>query len=599
MGMLLLGGLLVVAPVLIWPAVDVGYRWAMRRALLAPAAPTPELGDESPAVVNMLVHQGRVTIDAAEATLLDLASRGILELWAADGSAARTVVHVRQPDPPALTRYEAVVLDRVRQRAIDGSVPLSALAFKDDKEARTFLREFGQYVVGGATVRGLVEPTRGRYLVLVLAAVVVPALWLVAVLRWFPVLLLYLGPIGVAASVMYHRIRDRSGDQRRRWRLSAAGRERAAHWLGVRQWLRGFPSFADLPPAAVAVWDRYIAYGAALDATPGTSETIELGFDRKPRLWSSYGGQWRSIKVRTATWPAARIAMLHPVFLVNELVVLLVVGCGPFATIFGLAHRLVVSCLAVLLPLAYMAVRRLVDAVRPARVTGMVLQVRYVARWLRPMGQDPRALVIDEGRGDRLSEWLLYDRTVVLPGDVVQATAGRWHRRLKRFVIMSHAPTVPVATRIPAVAPGPTVPAVPALRPPATYPEPAHGGTWIAGVLRDDELSRMLGVPVQATAAGSSVTFVSTADGQPILRLEVRDRTADPQNWSTHPAGWAMRGIGDEAYCGPGWAVARSGPDVIRADGWPPSFPQAPAEVLQTVLSRWHERPQPVVRTEL
>jgi len=47
-------------------------------------------------------------------------------------------------------------------------------------------------------------------------------------------------------------------------RLSRLGRQRAAHWPGVRDWLAAYPTFADLPPAAAAIWDQYLAYGAAL-----------------------------------------------------------------------------------------------------------------------------------------------------------------------------------------------------------------------------------------------------------------------------------------------------------------------------------------------
>ena len=46
-------------------------------------------------------------------------------------------------------------------------------------------------------------------------------------------------------------------------RLTPLGRKVTAHWLGVAEWLRRHEPLRDLPPAAVAVWDRYLAYGAA------------------------------------------------------------------------------------------------------------------------------------------------------------------------------------------------------------------------------------------------------------------------------------------------------------------------------------------------
>lgn len=182
-----------------------------------------------------------------------------------------------------------------------------------------------------------------------------------------------------------------------RWQLTPAGRAWAAHWLGVRDWLRGFPTFADLPPAAITVWDRYLAYGATLDATPSTSGTINLGYDWKHRLWSSYGGQWRRVTVQTKTWAAIRLALLQPRALIPELVLAFywcLVGpfflaIFPFGSVVYRAVRLLPNPFAlfpvVALPVAgYLVVRRLVDKVRPVRVVGVVLHVRYVGQRFSP-----------------------------------------------------------------------------------------------------------------------------------------------------------------------------------------------------------------------
>src|SRR5205085_10376830 len=118
-------------------------------------------------------------------------------------------------------------------------------------------------------------------------------------------------PVAAMTVLAWRWMRGRMWELHPRWQLTPAGRARAAHWLGVRDWLRGFPTFADLPPAAVAVWDRYLAYGAALDATPATSATIDLGYDWKHGLWSVYG-PWRPVRVRTRTWAAIRLALSQP-----------------------------------------------------------------------------------------------------------------------------------------------------------------------------------------------------------------------------------------------------------------------------------------------
>ena len=87
-------------------------------------------------------------------------------------------------------------------------------------------------------------------------------------------------------------------------RDTAAGRAVAARWLGLKTWLRNTAAFADLPPAAVAVWDRYLAYGDALGATRVASAVIDLGMGNRKRVWSSFGGTWHRVRVRYPRfWP--------------------------------------------------------------------------------------------------------------------------------------------------------------------------------------------------------------------------------------------------------------------------------------------------------
>src|SRR5262249_53648756 len=66
-------------------------------------------------------------------------------------------------------------------------------------------------------------------------------------------------------------------------RSTPAGREAASRWLGVKSFLRGHSAFADLPPASVAVWDRYLGYGAALGVTRVASTVIDLGMGNRRR----------------------------------------------------------------------------------------------------------------------------------------------------------------------------------------------------------------------------------------------------------------------------------------------------------------------------
>jgi len=60
--------------------------------------------------------------------------------------------------------------------------------------------------------------------------------------------------------------------------LTPKGREVASRWLGVRAFIHGTGSLDDLPPAAVTVWDRYLAYGAAMDLSETAVEGLLMHF---------------------------------------------------------------------------------------------------------------------------------------------------------------------------------------------------------------------------------------------------------------------------------------------------------------------------------
>ena len=60
--------------------------------------------------------------------------------------------------------------------------------------------------------------------------------------------------------------------------LTPTGREVASRWLGVRAFVAGTGSLDHLPPAAVEVWDRYLAYGAAMDLSEVAVEGLLMHF---------------------------------------------------------------------------------------------------------------------------------------------------------------------------------------------------------------------------------------------------------------------------------------------------------------------------------
>ncbi len=81
-------------------------------------------------------------------------------------------------------------------------------------------------------------------------------------------------------------------------RDTSAGLACAGRWLGLRENLLADGTFPSLPPTAVAIWDRYLAYAVALGVAATTERSIPLGAESDTEAWSSVGGRWRIVRVR-------------------------------------------------------------------------------------------------------------------------------------------------------------------------------------------------------------------------------------------------------------------------------------------------------------
>jgi hypothetical protein len=235
-------------------------RHRLHRAQMAgPAGPsTMELRGEPPAVVNLLVHELDLTGDALAATLLDLAARDHLEIVELSPEENLVIPHRRAGDP--LGMFEQQVLAVVEAAAFGqphATIPAIAAGLNPNS-ARTWFG-FRSAVMADARQRGLVGPARTDtkaswpFLFAAFPAVglfvAVPQLWLATPFVF--------APLGVAGIILLVRGRTTV--------LTDEGRRAARHWLGVRTFIADHGNFDDLPPAAVEVWDRYLAYGAAMD----------------------------------------------------------------------------------------------------------------------------------------------------------------------------------------------------------------------------------------------------------------------------------------------------------------------------------------------
>ncbi|WP_438296026.1 DUF2207 family protein [Streptomyces sp. HUAS TT7] len=270
---------------------------ATRNGMVETGPATQEFGPdpESPAVVTLLANRWRSVDRAAAATLLDLAARGLIEVRQPDDDPAHSTVHVTGKDAGPLMPYERRVLDRVVERAGDAGAPIGAIAFRAEERAKSWNSELRQEIVAEARLRGL---SRARFAP-PLATALYGTAFAPGVL--FSVAVVSGGHgirgallIGAAPAVALMWLLARVLGER----ATPRGLERAGHWAGVAAWLHAHEEFAQLPPAAVTVWDRYLGYGTALGVTSRAGRL--LGFDAgdKRKVWSAYGGTWRPVRIR-------------------------------------------------------------------------------------------------------------------------------------------------------------------------------------------------------------------------------------------------------------------------------------------------------------
>ena len=268
-----------------------------------PGPATMELGDEPPAVVDLVTDDFEVTTEAVPATLLDLAARGWLTIEEAGPGTVECWVARSEP-ADELAAYERRVLDHVRALAIDGRVPAQALTTGPGAVSARWWRDFTDEVIQDAQQRGLCQPRWSRWLrgVLGLFSTVgflaMAAGWYVADYSDLDdtpdavFLGVATGLVLLLGSVSSRLVTSRSQ------RPLPAGLEAGSRWLGVRRFMVDHGDFARYPAAAVAIWDRYLAHAAALDLAPLAVEQLPLGAEDPRHAYSSVTGAWRKVTVR-------------------------------------------------------------------------------------------------------------------------------------------------------------------------------------------------------------------------------------------------------------------------------------------------------------
>jgi hypothetical protein len=570
-----------------------------------PAPATQDLGPEPPAVVSLLANGWEVTEDAVESTLLDLGARKFYEFRQPANDPMQTTIHVTPRSDATLaelTPYERSVYERVTGLAANGLVPLTALTFRDEARAKSWWKTVRGTIVADARARGLSQRRFGPAVLGVLSAVAFAAAVGLAYVVWHiahrdPHPSSDDSPLGAAigAGLFAFVILGAFGGRDIGERDTAEGRAVAARWLGLKQFLRGNDGFADLPPASVAVWDRYLGYGAALGATRVSSAVIDMGMGNRHRVWSSFGGTWHRVRVRYPHfWPRyghpwgkltfrailagligtalARywepgLDRLSTVdFVHGHLYDTVSTLIGPIG--YGLGIVLIVYA-------AYALIRILIDAFLPKRITGQVLWLRV---WRSSGGGENNPSVpwlyyaaIDDGHGDRTRAWGMpadLERGCDT-GDTISVTVRRWSRRVVSLEIRQRGSAGFTRSAV-------DLPEPPANLGTSSASAPAGVGVLAAAiglsagavaatsVLTVDEVSQAFGgraiaQPTPTLPFGGSQAMFRL-DGRSTLMVQVMSgRLVERIFARAERKGQAVPGCGDGAWLDGNRAVARVG----------------------------------------
>jgi hypothetical protein len=219
--------------------------------------------------------------------------------------------------------------------------------------------------------------------------------------------------------------------------------EAASRWLGVRAELTENPVFATHSPLQVELWDRLLAYGAALGVASGASRPLPMGVESDTHAWSAYGGTWRRVRVSYPRyWPPGwgadpTVALLVGLALAAGAAVLLYFS-GPSlldAGVFG-AVPFAAACIAIVLGASVVVVAA-GDWRASVEVTGPILR-------LRALGDDESRryyLAVDDGESQTIRAWRVkWERYEGLDqGDVITARLTR-NLCCVRWIIRAETP---------------------------------------------------------------------------------------------------------------------------------------------------------------
>jgi hypothetical protein len=176
------------------------------------------------------------------------------------------------------------------------------------------------------------------------------------------------------------------------------------------------PVFAEQPPIAVAIWERLLAYGAALGVAPAAIRPIPMGSEPENRAWSTYGGRWHQVDVRYRHGPQWG---QHPGWALLSRLAVAAFGAfflwlaGPALTdalddADDIGRWILIGAIAVPVVIAvgggYLALRATLDLFSVREVTGEIVRLREAR-----LKEDSytRYVAVDDGTCREVRAWVV------------------------------------------------------------------------------------------------------------------------------------------------------------------------------------------------
>jgi hypothetical protein len=373
-----------------------------RPAVRAGAAdPGPGLASARPALVNLSVTLGRLNRAAYPATILDLAAGGYLTISERVPGQLWCEVPPFSPPGTGLARSERLVLTGAWALAGGRGAPFEALADSCASDVRGRWDPFERAVRGEGRRAGITRPRlpAAARLVLYAGAGVVGAAAFAAVYGrshsglWAPSAAAFFAFAVLASWARSVGRRDRltaHGSALGAWAARAAGDIAAA----------GGPP--GLGPAELSRLARAVAVGAPVQipgASPGLAARAGRsgrpnGTPRPSSAWSSFGGQWRLVRIGPASF-----LRIHPAFWL-VLAAWLALMAYVSSLLPAPAGLLVPAGLAVGSAAAAVGGTRGLAA-RLARPAEATFQAQVIARWVEQAGANDddyiSCIAVDDG----------------------------------------------------------------------------------------------------------------------------------------------------------------------------------------------------------